>query len=66
VAHQITKTVFIPEEVDALIQEMLARDPDLSYSAAVRKILRAGREAIVEDARILSGQSQIDMAALGR
>lgn len=62
----IQRTVSVPDEIDAMAQDMMAGDPDMSYSVAIRKILRAGREVIEREeqlrAEIAAGQSQMQFS----
>lgn len=56
----IQKSIAVPDEVDRLATRMKDSDPDMSYSMAIRKILRAGMESIMESERVYAGRTQID------
>jgi hypothetical protein len=58
------RTISVPKEIDELAQRMQAADPDMSYSVALRKILRAGMQSIGIDESISYGSTQIDMEAM--
>lgn len=61
----VQRSISVPDEIDVMAQDMMSRDPDMSYSVAIRKILRAGREVIEREERrmaeIKAGQTQLDM-----
>jgi len=60
----IQKSIAVPDEVDKLATRMQSSDPDMSYSMAIRKILRAGMESIMETERVYAGRTQIDKVLL--
>lgn len=55
------RTISVPAEIDDLAKRMQDADPDMSYSVALRKILRAGMQAIASDDSILQGVTQFRM-----
>ena len=44
----INKSILIPTEVDTIARRLQATDPDMSYSMAIRRILRAGITVVGE------------------
>lgn len=58
--ERIQRNIGIPLDVDDAIQGMMTRDPDLSYSAAARKVLRAGIRVMGQGEDIESGRTQIN------
>lgn len=57
----VQRSVAVPDEIDALALQIQASDPDITYSMAIRKILRAGMRQIESEQRIHDGKTQIDM-----
>jgi hypothetical protein len=58
--ERIQRNIGIPLDVDDAIKGMMTRDPDLSYSAAARKVLRAGIRVMGQTKDIESGQTQLN------
>jgi len=46
----VQRSIAVPAEIDELAQRMQEADPDMSYSMAIRRILRAGASTINPDA----------------
>jgi hypothetical protein len=45
----VQRSITVPAEIDELARRMQEADPDMSYSMAIRRILRAGASAINPD-----------------
>lgn len=59
-SKMIQRSVAVPEAIDQLALSMLQDDPDMTYSMAIRRILRAGKQNIEEQ------RSQTTSTADGR
>ena len=62
----VQRSVAVPQEIDELALRMLEKDPDISYSTAIRKILRAGFRSIETEQDVRAGRTQINPDALRR
>lgn len=62
----VQRTIGVPQEIDELAQSMIRDDPDMSYSTALRKILRAGVRAMKVEQDVRAGRTQIDPDAVTR
>jgi hypothetical protein len=47
--QKVQRSISVPVEIDELAKRMCRQDPDMSYSTAIRKILRAGQSSIAEE-----------------
>jgi hypothetical protein len=58
--NMVQRTIGVPDEIDQAALAMMADDPDMSYSTAIRKILRAGMRQIESERDIREGRTQLN------